>query len=202
LYEFWRGAYARHQRHNESLPVALWRLAGRNRRRYGGYIIHIGVILMALGIIGIELFQSETQGSLTRGEQITLGRYTMIFDSLTQWDEVDGRNVARAVVDVYRDGEQVGQVFPRRDFYYDSQQSVTIPGVRSTLQDDFYVLLVGWESLGNQGATFKIYHNPLVNFVWFGGIVFILGTMIAAWPERDPQSIRRRVPVKGAAVQA
>jgi cytochrome c-type biogenesis protein CcmF len=202
LYEFWRGAYARHRRHGESLPVALWRLAGRNRRRYGGYIIHIGVILMALGIIGIELFQSETQGTLSRGQQMTLGRYTMIFDSLTQWDEADGRNVARAVVDVYKDGNQVGQVFPRRDFYYDSQQSVTIPGVRSTMQEDFYVLLVGWESIGNQGATFKVYHNPLVNFVWLGGLVFILGTLVAAWPERDPQAIRRRVPVKGAAVQA
>jgi cytochrome c-type biogenesis protein CcmF len=156
---------------------------------------------MAFGIIGIELFQSETQGTLSRGQQITLGRYTMIYDSLTQWDEADGRNVARAVVDVYRDGQQVGQVFPRRDFYYDSQQSVTIPGVRSTMQDDFYVLLVGWEAIGNQGATFKVYHNPLVNFVWFGGIVFILGTLVAAWPERDPQLARRKAPVRGAAVR-
>jgi cytochrome c-type biogenesis protein CcmF len=202
LYEFWRGAYARHRRHGESLPLALWRLAGRNRRRYGGYIIHIGVILMVLGIIGIELFQSETQGTLSRGEQLTLGRYTMIFDSLTQWDAADGRNVARAVMDIYRDGEYVGQVFPRRDFYYDSQQSATIPGVRSTMQDDFYVLLVGWEAMGNQGATFKVYHNPLVNFVWLGGIVFILGTMVAAWPERDPQLLRRRTPVKGVISQA
>jgi len=202
LYEVWRGAFARHRQHGESLPLSLWRLAGRNRRRYGGYIIHIAAVLMALGIIGIELFQSETQGTISRGEQMTLGRYTMIFESLTQWDAADGRNIARAVVDVYRDGVLVDQIYPRRDFYYDAQQSATIPGVRSTLEDDFYVLLVGWESLGNQGATFKVYHNPLVNFVWLGGIIFILGTMVAAWPEGDPEALRRKVPVKRATVQA
>jgi cytochrome c-type biogenesis protein CcmF len=202
LYEFWRGALARHRRHAESLPLSLWRLAGRNRRRYGGYIIHIGVILMALGILGIELFQTETQGTLARGEQITLGKYTMIYDSLAIWDSPDGRNVARAVVDVYRDGKPVGQLYPRRDFYYDSQQSVTLPGVRSTLEDDFYVLLVGWEPIGAQGATFKIYHNPLVNFVWTGGLVFILGTMVAAWPDRNPEPARRKVPQSRATLRA
>ncbi len=201
LYEFWRGALARHRRHGESLPLSLWRLAGRNRRRYGGYIIHIGVILMALGILGIELFQTETQGTLARGEQITLGKYTMIYDSLTIWDTPEGRNVARAVVDIYRDGKSVGQLYPRRDYYYDSQQSVTLPGVRSTLEDDFYVLLVGWEPIGSQGATFKVYHNPLVNFVWTGGLVFIFGTMVAAWPDRDPEPVRRKVPTRGAPVR-
>jgi cytochrome c-type biogenesis protein CcmF len=202
FYEFWRGALARHRRHNEGLPLALWRLAGRNRRRYGGYIIHIGVIMMALGILGIEIFQTETQGTLARGEQITLGNYTMIYDSLAIWDSPDGRNIARAVVDVYKNGKPVGQVYPRRDYYYDSQQSVTLPGVRSTLEDDFYVLLVGWEPIGAQGATFKIYHNPLVNFVWTGGLVFILGTMVAAWPRRDPEFVRRKATARDSAVRA
>jgi cytochrome c-type biogenesis protein CcmF len=202
LYEFWRGALARHRSHGESLLEAFWRLAGRNRRRYGGYIIHLGVVIMALGIIGIELFQTETQGTIALGEQITLGRYTMIFDSLNQWDTSDGRNVVRAVVDVYQDGKPVGQLFPRRDYYYISQQSVTLPGVRSTLEDDLYVLLVGWESIGSQGATFKIYHNPLVNFLWTGGLVFILGTMVAAWPDRDPELKRRRIAVERNPIHA
>jgi cytochrome c-type biogenesis protein CcmF len=202
LYEFWRGAVARHQRHGESLPLSLWRLIGRYRRRYGGYIVHIGVIMMALGILGIELFQTETQGTLARGEQITLGKYTIIYDSLAIWDTNDGRNVARAVVDVYREGQLVGQLYPRRDFYYDSQQSVTIPGVRSTLEGDFYLVLAGWESIGAQGATFKVYHNPLVNFIWIGSVVFTLGAMVAAWPDRDPEQVRRKVPAKGAVVRA
>jgi cytochrome c-type biogenesis protein CcmF len=196
LYEFWRGALARHRRAGESLPLALWRLAGRNRRRYGGYVIHLGVVLMALGVIGIELFQTETQGALRQGEQLSLGRYVMTYDSLAQWDTADGRNITRAVVSVYRDGQLVSELYPRRDFYYASQQPMTIPGVRSSLEDDLYVLLVGWEPIGAGGATFKVYHNPLVNFVWLGGLVFILGTLVAAWPDRDREpakaTLRRR----------
>ncbi len=156
-------------------------------------MIHLGVVLMAFGIIGIEIFQSETQATLARGEQLTLGRYVMTYDALSQFDTPDGRNVARAVVSVYRDGKLVDELYPRKDFYYASQQPMTIPGVRSTMEDDFYVLLVGWEAIAQEGATFKVYHNPLVNFMWMGGLVFILGTMIAAWPDPDPQPVRRRV---------
>jgi cytochrome c-type biogenesis protein CcmF len=70
--------------------------------------------------------------------------------------------------------------------------------VRSTLQDDLYVDLVGWEQIADQGATFKVYHNPLINFVWMGGFVFILGTLVAAWPEREFEPARRRAPVRSA----
>ncbi|HKZ55254.1 MAG TPA: heme lyase CcmF/NrfE family subunit [Anaerolineales bacterium] len=196
LYEFWRGTLARHRRHAESWPLALWRLAGRNRRRYGGYVIHLGVVLMAFGIIGIEIFQSETQGTLAQGEQLTIGRYVMVYDSLAEFDTADGRNVARAVVSVFRDGEYLTELHPRRDYYYVSQQQMTIPGVRSSLEDDFYVLLVGWEPIAAEGATFKIYRNPLVNFVWLGGLVFILGTLVAAWPEREPAAARQFAPAR------
>jgi cytochrome c-type biogenesis protein CcmF len=189
LYEFWRGALARRKLHGENLLVALGRLAGRNRRRYGGYIIHLGVVVMALGIIGIELFQTETQGTLARGGQMTLGDYVMTYDALSVFDTADGRNVARAVVSVYKDGRRVGELYPRRDYYYEGQQAMTMPGVRSTLEDDFYVILVDWQPIAAQGATFKIYHNPLVNFVWLGGLIFILGTLVAAWPEREPAGV-------------
>ncbi len=193
LYEFWRGSLARHRKSGESLPVALWRLAGRNRRRYGGYIIHLGVVLMAIGIIGIEMFQTETQGTIPQGGQLKLGRYTMTYDSLANFDYKDGRNIARAVVSIYKDGRYVGELHPRRDYYYESQQQMTIPGVRSTLEDDFYVLLVDWQPISAASATFRIYHNPLVNWLWIGGLVFILGTLVAAWPDRDPELVRVRV---------
>jgi len=79
----------------------------------------------------------------------------------------------------------VDELYPRRDYYYESQQPMTIPGVRSTMEDDFYVLLVDWQPISTQSATFKIYHNPLVNWLWLGGFVFILGTLVAAWPDKD-----------------
>jgi cytochrome c-type biogenesis protein CcmF len=187
LYEFWRGALARHRKSGESLFVALWHLMGRNRRRYGGFVIHLGVVLMAVGIIGIEIFQTETQGTIAQGERLTIGDYSLKYDSLATFDTPDGRNVARAVVSVYKDNQYVGELHPRRDYYYESQQPMTIPGVRSTWEDDFYVLLVDWQPVSTAGATFKVYHNPLVNWLWLGGLVFILGTLVAAWPDRDPE---------------
>ncbi|MHB0988650.1 MAG: heme lyase CcmF/NrfE family subunit [Bellilinea sp.] len=192
LYEYYRGVAARMRRSEENVFTALWNLASRNRRRYGGYIIHIGVVLMALGIIGIELFQTETQGTIPPGGQMALGDYTVTFDKLDIFDTADGRNVARAVVSVQRDGKYLGQLYPRRDYYYDSQQPMTIPGVRSTMEDDLYVLLVDWEPISSTGVTFKIYHNPLVNWLWFGGFVFIFGTLVASWPDKDPETVRVR----------
>lgn len=203
LYEFWRAAGARHRRHGEGLLKALWTLAGRNRRRYGGYVIHLGVVVMAFGIIGIELFQTEAQATLAQGEQLTLGRYVMIYDSLAEFDTLDDRRVTRAVVSVYKDGRFVGELYPRRDYYFASQQPMTIPGVRSTLEDDFYVLLVGWEPIAAEGATFKVYKNPLVNFVWLGGFVFMIGTAVAAWPSRsEAPLVRSARRASSAAAQA
>lgn len=191
LYEYYRAVVARHRRTGENYLRALWNLAGRNRRRYGGYIIHLGVVLMALGIIGIELFQTETQGTVQPGGSLRLGNYTMLFQRLDVFDTQDGRNVARAVVSVFKGDRYVGELHPRRDFFYDSQQTMTIPGVRSTMEDDFYVILVDWQSSA-QGITFKVYHNPLVNWLWVGGLVFILGTLVAAWPDREAEPTRAR----------
>jgi cytochrome c-type biogenesis protein CcmF len=202
LYEFWRAAWARHRTHNESLPLALWQLAGRNRRRYGGYIIHLGVVLMAIGIIGIEVFQTETQGTIPQGGSLRLGNYRVVYEELNIWDRLDqGRNLARAVVSVYKNEQYVGELHPRRDYYFESQQPMTIPGVRSTWEDDLYILLVDWQPITTEGATFKIYHNPLVNWMWLGGFVFIFGTLVAAWPDKDPEMevIRKAAP---AAVHA
>ena len=197
LLEFYRGVRARMRSTGENPFLAFVTLVGRNRRRYGGYTIHLAVVIMTIGIIGSNFFQIETQGQLRPGEQLTLGRYVVTYDSLDEFFTNDDRQVARATVSVYRDGQFVGQLHPRRDFYVESQQPMTIPGVRSTVEDDVYVLLVTWEPVAANGATFKIYVNPLINWVWAGGIVFILGTLVAAWP--DPAEARRRYPVAATA---
>jgi cytochrome c-type biogenesis protein CcmF len=196
LYDYGRAVWARHCRTGENLAVSFGRLAVRNRRRYGGYIIHLGVVLIALGVIGIEMFQTETQGTIKKGESLTLSGYTVTFRSLAEFDYAAGRNIARAVVEVWGDGRLLGELYPRRDYYYAQQQPVTIPGVRSTMADDLYVILVDWQPISISGATFKIYHNPLVNWVWLGGFIFILGTLVAAWPDKDPDSVHARLPVK------
>jgi cytochrome c-type biogenesis protein CcmF len=187
LQEFWRGARARQDAQGENFFTALWTLTGRNRRRYGGYIIHISMALMAIGIIGIEIFQSETQGTLAQGEQLNLAGYTIEYRELASWDDIgEGVNYTRAVLDIYENGAYLGQLKPRIDYYFDSQQNMTIPGNRSTLRDDLYILLVDWQPVSNAGATFKIFVNPLVNWLWIGSLLFLAGILIAAWPDRDP----------------
>jgi len=190
LYEYWRGAMARRKIQDENFFTALWNLTGRDRRRYGGYIIHISMMLMAVGIVGIEMFQTQTQGTISVGEKIDISGYSVQYRELASWDEKPkGVNYTRAVVDIYKNGIYLGELHPRKDYYYDSQQAMTIPGTRSTLRDDLYVLLVDWEPASTAGTTFKIYVNPLVNWLWLGSLLFLAGIIIAAWPERDPERV-------------
>ena len=200
IYDFWRSVRARSSARDHSMLASFWILLTSRRRRYGGYIIHLGAVCMALGIIGIEVFQSETQGALALNDQLALGRYAMSYDQLDIYDVEDGRNVARAVVGVYKDGQRIDELYPRRDYFYDSQQPMTIPGVRSTFEDDFYILLVDWEEISTQRATFKVYHNPLVKWMWIGSWIFVVGTLVAAWPEKDPtlKTVKKRRPIKAS----
>ena len=187
LREFWRAARARQRAQGENFPVALSRLMGRNRRRYGGYIIHISMMLMAIGILGIEVFQSSTQGSLAQGEELNISGYTVKYRELASWDDKGkGVNFTRATMDIYQNGIYVGKLNPRIDYYFDSQQNMTIPGNRSTLRDDLYIILVDWQPTTAMGATFKIFVNPLVNWLWIGSLLFLAGIIFAAWPDRDP----------------
>lgn len=185
LYEYGRSVVLRQRRTGQRWFTALWTLADSNRRRYGGYIVHLGMALMALGIIGIELFQAETQGTLAQGESLRLRDYRVTHHSLAVFETSDLRYVARAAIGVEKDGMSLGKLYPRVDYYYDSEQQVTVPAVRTTLLDDLYIVLVDWEPISLQAATFKIYDNPLVSWLWIGALVFLLGIVVALWPHRN-----------------
>jgi len=196
LLEFHRGAIARVQAHGEHYLRALWTLAGRNRRRYGGYLIHLGVVVMATGIVSSHIFQVQTQKSLAAGQTVTMGDYVFEYDNLERFTATDGRGVIRAQATVYHNGREVAHITPRIDLF-GSGETATIPGKYASLTgDDFYVVLVQWEQLSLSSATFKIYFNPLVNWVWTGGFIFIFGTLVAAWPdlseERRPVEVRQK----------
>lgn len=185
LLEFWKGIAARIKGRGESPFSALLKLISRNHRRYGGYIIHLGVVMIALGFIGDSYFKEETQGTVGIGETLQLGEYSLRFDNLDYYAGSDGREILEATTTLFRNGEFVHQLKPRRDYFVVQEQPMTIPGVYSTPGFDVYVLLVGWEEIGNQSSTFKIYLNPLVNWTWLGGIILTLGTVIAAWVPAD-----------------
>ncbi len=182
VYEYGRSVRYRCRKTGEPVLLALWKLADSNRRRYGGYIIHLGVVLMALGIVGVEMFQEETRGTIARGQALSLGQYEFVYRDLAVFNSGDGRNIARAAIQVLKNGKEYGDAFPRRDYYYESQQPVTVPGILSSLEEDLYIVLVGWESVSSQGATFMVYRNPLINWLWIGGFVIVLGTLVAGWP--------------------
>ncbi len=187
LYEYWRGARARQRSQGENFFAALGRLAARNPRRYGGYLVHLSMMLMAIGIMGINMFQIETQGTLSVNQSLNLGNYSIKYESIAQFNAVDNRQVTRAVVGVYdQNGNFLGELHPRIDYYPDAQQNMTIPGERPTFQDDLYVLLVDWQPASSNGATFKIFVNPLVNWLWIGALVFAVGILFAILvPDRD-----------------
>lgn len=187
LLEFWKGTRARMQRGEPAL-TAFGHLMARNRRRYGGYWIHLAVIVMAVGIVGVEWYQQETQILLNVGEGVSLNRYEMRFMGMQQYPGADDLLITEAAVDVYDNGRFVTTLHPRTELYTRTQQPMTIPDKRSTIFEDFYVLVVNWEEVSSQSATFRVYYNPLINWVWAGGFIFIIGTLIAAWPERARQT--------------
>jgi cytochrome c-type biogenesis protein CcmF len=142
---------------------------------------------MAIGILGIEVYQTTTQKTLAVGEDIQIAGYTLRFDSLAQFPYTDGRIVTRTALSVFRGDKFLGNLYPRTDYYTASGQPMTIAGVRSTLADDLYVVLVNWENVSAAQAPFKVYHNPLVNWLWIGSLMFIFGFLVAAWPEREDE---------------
>jgi cytochrome c-type biogenesis protein CcmF len=191
--EFWKGTRARMGK-GESAWTAYSSLLARNRRRYGGYWIHIGVLVMAFGIIGVELFQQETQIRLQSGESVALGQYQMTFNDARRYPGQDDLLITEAEVDVFQNGRLITTLNPRSELYTRTGQPMTIPDARSTIAEDFYVILVNWEPTSADAATFRLFLNPLINWVWAGGVIFVIGTLVAAWPDarRETVAVPRR----------
>jgi cytochrome c-type biogenesis protein CcmF len=197
LLEFYRGVSARMRSKGENPFTALATLVSRKRRRYGGYIIHIGILVMAVGIISNELYQQETQIFLERGDSVSLGDFTMTFNGIDRYPGPDDLLITEANVDVYKNGEFIRTLGPRTELYTRTQQPMTIPAVRSTFTEDFYVILVNWEGTTIDGATFRVFLNPLINWIWAGGIIFIIGTLVAAWRDPADEKIKAAAGTRG-----
>ncbi|CUS03951.2 Cytochrome c-type biogenesis protein CcmF [Candidatus Promineifilum breve] len=198
ILEFTKGTRAR-MRKGEAPWVAFSNLMARNRRRYGGYWIHMGVLIMAFGIVANGIYQTETQMRLAAGESITVGDFEMRFNSVSRFPGADDLLITEADVDLYRNGEFLRKLNPQIELYQRTGQPMTIPSARSTITEDFYVILVNWEPTSADAATFRIFLNPLINWVWAGGLIFVLGTLIAAWPDREKEPARARRPAVAVA---
>lgn len=173
-------------RRNEGhLWAALSKPFVRNTQKYGGYLVHLGIILMGIGIIGIEGLQQETQVTLARGESVPLGGYVFQYEGLDQFDEADTLEITEAQLSITKGGQPVGKLFPQRQIYWSMGLAMTQPSVNSNLARDLYAILVDWQPESQDMATFRLYINPLINWLWIGCGVLTLGTIIAVWPRRE-----------------
>ncbi|MGH9869373.1 MAG: heme lyase CcmF/NrfE family subunit [Candidatus Polarisedimenticolia bacterium] len=194
--ELHRGARARMRTASESYPRGLAGLVSRNKRRYGGYLVHVGMVMIFVGITGSSAFQQEATATLKRGESFSVGHYTMTFtDTASSHD--DHRDVLSTTLEVRRGGDLVATLHPEKRFYRASEQPTTevaIYGMTSwppNLGDDLYTILVD-NNPESGGYTFKAYLNPLVSWLWLGGFVVIIGTHIAVLPEWRSAPARSR----------
>jgi cytochrome c-type biogenesis protein CcmF len=183
--ELWRGARHRMKKSNESVAVALATLMQRAKRRYGGYVVHFGLVLMFFGFAG-NAFKIEKEMQVAKGDSVEIGDYRVRLDELSFRDDGQ-KNMVTAQLTVFdRDGgtEPLAELEPAKWFYRKPEEQVTSEVDKySTVEEDLYAVLGGFDGR-NQTAALQLKVNPLVNFVWLGCAFMLLGFGIAVWPER------------------
>jgi cytochrome c-type biogenesis protein CcmF len=193
--EFHSGARARMAMVGETYRQALAGLLRKNQRRYGGYVVHVGVVCMFLGVTMSSVYRVEELHTVKKGEEFSVGDYTLRYvDSRSEEDAHVARMIA--TVDVFENGQKITTLEPEKRFYKRPEQPATEVAFRSTMKDDLYVVLGSFDKNGS--FTFQAYVNPLVWWLWFGGAVLVLGTGIAVFPVR--RSVARERAREAAAV--
>jgi cytochrome c-type biogenesis protein CcmF len=207
--EFVRGVGARNRLHGENYALAFARLVGRNRRRYGGYIVHIGIVIFFVGFAGAA-FKKEMEASLKPGESITMRSafgydYTFTHVGVSQYEQLN-RFVSAASVDVTRGDARLGIMTSEKRQYWDSFKQPTFQpsteaAIESGLREDIYVVFAGSVE-GTEEAVYRFTLNPLVWWLWFGGVVLVFGGVVTLWPGGGPtRASLRRAGIGGYQVQ-
>jgi cytochrome c-type biogenesis protein CcmF len=184
--EFVRGTRARQALSGGSWAGAFAQLVGRNRRRYGGYVVHASIVLLAIGVIGSSAYDTTREQRLQPGESMVVRDYTLTYRGTTQ---ERGPNAVelRSLVDVERDGERLGTMRPGKNSYLAEQQVSNESAIRSDRLNGEDLFLIA-EQLEPGGPVFlKVLVKPLVNLIWLAGFVFVGGALIALWPDAREQ---------------
>jgi cytochrome c-type biogenesis protein CcmF len=176
--EFYRGARVRVRQLGESWHRALVRLALKNPRRYGGYIVHFGVVLVFVGIAGSSYNRTESQ-ELAVGEELAIGGYTLRVEDVEE-GETPNYDFARAAVALFQDGRPAGLYHPERRYYRASEQPSSEVEIKSSWREDLYMVYASTGPRG--GAVIQVFHNPLVAWVWVGGLVLVAGGLVCLLP--------------------
>lgn len=188
LIELFRGMRAKHRISGRNYAVALVDLIAGNRPRYGGYIVHIGIILMAVAVIGSNAYTASVEKSLAPQETMTIQSpmtdkvYTLKYESLNQY-QTESKQIVAATMSVYNEGKYVGRLTSERSKHKNHDNPITEVAIRSTLLEDLYLIFIGTEQNGAV-AAFKVLVNPMMTWMWIGSLMLIAGTVVALWPER------------------
>ncbi|MGH7276902.1 MAG: heme lyase CcmF/NrfE family subunit [Candidatus Rokuibacteriota bacterium] len=178
--DFSRATRAR-RRTGERLLPAMGGLLRRHNRRYGGFVVHLGILIIALGVTGSQAWSVQTETTLKRGEAVELAGYRVRFDGLTATEESNHFKVTGAFT--VSNGRTVGVLRPAKKFYPQEQSPIAYVDYRLGFREDIYLVLGDFARDGSQ-ATVKLQVNRLVSWIWLGGVVFTLGTLLAILPER------------------
>ncbi|MGH2446391.1 MAG: heme lyase CcmF/NrfE family subunit, partial [Candidatus Limnocylindria bacterium] len=181
--ELVRGARARAHTRSEDPVAATWRLATRNRRRYGGYVVHVGVLIMAVGVAISSGLATDRVVTVAPGESATIGPYEITHQRLVVEPLADDARVIETRAEIAYDGPQSGTLATALRDYPSSQAAIATPAVRTSLGEDLYVTLLASDP-GSGAVTLHLFVNPLVAWIWIGGAIIGLGTVFAIWPER------------------
>lgn len=184
-----RDLMARHRSAGETYPRAFMTLISKPRRRYGSYLVHFGIILITVGVTGSMAYKSEQLIALNPGESTTIAGYDLHYQDYAletlnpQPETYQSRVRFSTTLDVYAGDSKVATLVPEKNYHYMLESPwVTEVAIRSNLKEDLYVILA---SLDEDGlAAFQIVINPLVNWIWIGSGVMLMGTVITAWPRR------------------
>jgi cytochrome c-type biogenesis protein CcmF len=177
--EFLRGASVVKTQTGKNLLAATALLVRRNTRRYGGYIVHFGIVVMFIGIAGGAFNQSHEQ-EMGYGDTLTLGSYRLVCQSYTQ-DSNANFDTEYALLDVFKGGKKITQLAPERRFYKASETSSTMVALHSTLASDLYVIYEG-RNPDSDRPIIKVFINPLMNWIWIGVLIVVAGTFLALAP--------------------
>jgi cytochrome c-type biogenesis protein CcmF len=184
--EFARGTRARKALGAASWPGAFSSLLGRNRRRYGGYVVHASIVLLAVGIAGSSAFDNVAEAKLRRGDSMEIGKYNLTYQALDE-RQVENATQIRATLAVTRGDRDLGTIEAGKNAYTVEQQVSNEVGIRSDklTGEDLFVIA---EQIDPDGTVyFRVFVKPLVNLIWLAGLVFVVGSLIALWPDAREQ---------------
>jgi cytochrome c-type biogenesis protein CcmF len=190
--EFYRGGRVIAKHTGQNMFASMVQLTHRNTRRYGGYIVHFGVVVVIIGFAGAAFNQDKEQ-EMGYGDKMTVGPYTLVCRSYTD-DDSPSYASQWAVLDVYKRGTQIDTMTPVRRFYKASRQTSTMPDIRSTLDEDLYLVFEGLNP-DNGHPIVKAHLNPLVMWIWIGVWIMLIGTVLALIPNA-PALARVAVPAR------